>query len=338
MRHFLLFFLLVSTDIFAQIRITDSPARTGSMVTNNLSVADISATGNTYQVTSDSIFINHPAGNALQAVSYSGISGADESLAIYGRLDGGFVLRENVVNFSIYDSFGAFKTSISNSSNSEEGESISELAMDPNGTTIVFFTATVIQNGKKGSVARVVQGNKAMGFYYSDSREISGVEVSQNGELIGIINHNNGEEYQVEVYDRFGNPISTIPFDREIKGVSFSDNGLNATVFSGGRVGVYTLKNATRIASTSFRGGDLIRAAFFPADNTILGVLGELNGRTVQDMKIRAVNVKSRTIKEQPYDDTLMYSPVMDIMLVRTRAYSYRISGFSRDLSVDITF
>ncbi|MEO1022920.1 MAG: hypothetical protein AAFW89_10295 [Bacteroidota bacterium] len=338
MRLFLLFFLLLTSDVLAQIRITDVPSRIGSIMTNNPAGTDVSSAGNTFQVTTDSIFIAHVTGNTLQAVSYNGISGGDESLAIYGLLDGGFVVRENVVNFSIYDSFGALITSISNSSNSEEGESISELAMDPNGKTIVFYTATIIQSGKKGSVARVVQGNKAVGFYYDDAREISTVEVSQNGELIGIINHRDGEDYQVQIFDRFGNEISTISFDREIKGVTFSDNGLNATVFSSGRVGVYTLKNANRIASTSFRGGNLIRAAFFPEENTIVGVLGDMNENRVQDMKIRAVNIKSRTIKEQPYREALMYSPVVDIMLVRDRAYSYRINGFSRELSIDITF
>lgn len=87
------------------------------------------------------------SGNLLFNADYD-LTSNDNSLKIYCMLNGGFVVRENIANFLFFDAEGDVVQSISNSSQSTEGESISELATDPAFKTVVLYNPRIVRDGK----------------------------------------------------------------------------------------------------------------------------------------------------------------------------------------------
>lgn len=282
------------------------------------------------------IVVSELNGVELVVGSYNFPSQSDPSLQVYTLQDGSFIVRENIANFLMYDSFGKVQRSISNSSQSEGGESVSELALDPKGKTIVLFNPKVVSGGITGSRAQLVDDkNKAINLFYSTDRAISLVEVSVNGEFIAIASIGSGSDDEIQLMDRFGNILNTISFDQDVEGVTFSENGLFVTIYSGSRAAAYEIRSGERVGSTSFRNTTLQFASYDPVDKTIIGLTGS-GDKTFSDIELHAVNVSARKIARKDYSESL--SVAGKISLIRTGSGRYTIFGLDKELKLRTSF
>lgn len=287
------------------------------------------------QVNSSGVVISDSDGATLITADYKA-DGSDPSVEAYPIVGGSFIVRENIANFLIFDSFGKVKKSVSNSSQSEGGESISELAMDPNGKTIVLYNPKIVNGGNTGSGAKKISLSRSdVNLFYSRDRALTSVEVSPNGEFIAFASVKSGSDDQVQLMDRFGNILNTIDFDQDVKGVSFSESGLYVTIYSGGRAAVFEVRSGERAGSTSFRGTSLVYANYSPEDKTIIGLTGS-GTSTISDIQLHAVNVSARKIAREDFSGNL--TRIGAAGFERKGSGRYSISGFDKELNLRARF
>ncbi len=301
-----------------------------SITTAQSSHSSIEAT-----VSGNGIQVLEADGSELFGAEYT-IAANDPSVAVYPLQDGSFIVRENIANFLVYDSFGKVLKSISNSTQSEGGEAISELAMDWAGKTIVVYNPKVRVNGVEGSRGRIISATGPdIDVYYSQDRTLSNVEVSANGEFIAFVSAKEGSDDEVQLMDRFGNILATISFDQPVKGVSFSENGLYATIYSGGRAAAYQVRSGDRVGSTSFRNTTVVFAGYDPVDKTIIGLTGS-GSSTLSDVQLHAVNVTARKIARENSDQS--FSIMSQISMERISSGRYKIKGLDKELTLRASF
>ncbi len=287
------------------------------------------------EVSGDGIEVSEANGNTLFGADYT-IAANDPSVAVYPLQDGSFIVRENIANFLMYDSFGKVLRSISNSTQSEGGEAISKLAMDGAGKTIVVYNPKVRVNGAEGSRGKIISaGGPDIDVFYSRHRTLSTVEVSANGEFVAFASMKEGGEDEVQLMDRFGNNLATISFDQPVKGVSFSENGLYATIYSGGRAAAYQVRSGERVGSTSFRNTSVVYASYDPIDKMIIGLTGS-GSSTLSDVQLHAVNVSARKIARENSSES--FSIKGQISMERTGSGRYKIKGLDKELSLRASF
>lgn len=286
-------------------------------------------------VNSDGVSVSDN-GTVIQTGSYSLPSEPDPSIKAYALNSGAVILRENIANFLFYDSFGNIQRSISNSTQSEGGEAISELSVDPAGKTVILFNPKIVSGGNTGSRAKLVtEASNPVDIFYSRDRALRTVEVSSNGELIALATMKDGADDEVTILDRFGNNLGTISFDQDVKGASFSENGLYITIYSGGRAAAFEIRNRERVGSTSFRNTSLIYANYSPEDNTIVAFTGA-GSEEYTELEAHAVNVEARKIARTDVSGSV--SAIHQPSLKRTANGQYTITGFDRTLSFRASF
>lgn len=274
-------------------------------------------------------------GEELLAVPYTFPAEPDPSLEAYTLQNGAVIVRENIANFLLYDSFGKVHTSISNSTQSAGGESISEFATDLNGKTLIAYNPKVISGGKTGSRAKKLSYTDVpVDVFYSADRALSLVEVSANGQFIGFVSVKPGTDDQVEISDRFGNFLGSISFDQQIKGVTFSENGLYVTIYSQGRAAAYEIRSGKRVGSTSFR-SSLQFAAYSSEDKSIVAISGS-GEEEIKDIELHVISISARKIARQQFEESLtrLHKPVFS----RVGSGRYTIQGFSRELDIRARF
>lgn len=274
-------------------------------------------------------------GTEIFGADYS-VSANDPSIAVYPLADGSFIVRENIANFLVYDSFGKVQRSISNSTQSEGGEAISELAMDGNGKTVVVYNPKVMTNGVEGSRGKIISGSgPVMDVFYSQDRALSHVEVSANGEFIAFVSAKEGSDDEVQLMDRFGNMLVTISFDQSVKGVSFSENGLYVAIYSGGRAAAYQVRSGERVGSTSFRNTSVVFAGYDPVDKTIIGLTGS-GSSTLTEVQLHAVNVSARKIARENSNES--FNIVSQVSMERVGSGRYKIKGLDKEITLRASF
>lgn len=279
------------------------------------------------------------AGNGEELLSASfNLEGDDSSAKIYAKLNGGFIVRENIANFLFYNSLGNISQSISNSSQSTEGESISELASDPAFKTVVLYNPKIVNGGVEGSRAKVVHHDlTTTDIYYSSERAIRTVRVSGNGQFIAIATYGPGTDDVVVIMDRFGNDLAEISFDQSVEDVVISKDGNYATIRSNGRIGVYSILNGERNGSASFR-STLQYAEYIPEDETVIALTGSRSGSSLTEVEVHAINVAARSIQRQSFDGALSMTDLIPFKLSRTGSFRYSLSGLNKTLDVRASF
>lgn len=320
----------ITLALFCALLITNANAQTLQVSTSNYDVVLPTAT-----VSANGVDISDNATSILSA-DYNYPSEPDPSLKIYPLSNGASIVRENIANFLFYDTFGRVQRSVSNSTQSEGGEAISELAVDPAGKTVVLYNPKVVSGGNTGSRAKLVIGNRTpTDVFYSADRSLRTVTVSDNGELIAFASSKNGTDDEVTILDRFGNNLGAITFDQDVKGVTFSENGLFITIYSGGRAAAFEIRSGERVGSTSFRNTSLLYANYSPEDRTILAVTGS-GSDSFSEVEGHAVNVAARKIARTGIDTSL--TQVHQPLLIRASSGRYEIKGFSQTLTLRATF
>ncbi|MFN1834411.1 hypothetical protein AB2B38_004025 [Balneola sp. MJW-20] len=276
-------------------------------------------------------------GAVLYKADYQAPGEEDPSLKVYAVYNGGFVLRENIANFLLYDSFGDLKHSISNSTQSQGGESISELAADPYFKTIALYNPEYRLNGKSGSRVSVIDGSRSREVFNIDDRVINTVTVSSDGQFIAVGSSASGSDDQVDVVDRYGNLINQFEFDQDVAGFSFSRGNDYLTVYSTGRVVVYETISGERIGSTSLR--TPVRAAsYFPQDNSIVLITATGQGTILSDIEVRVIDLQQRAIASEEFSQTLGTAVEIPVTIRRTARRAYTIEGLSKGLNIRASF
>jgi hypothetical protein len=311
-----------------------------SLISQSLSISD-GVSGSSYlsgNISSNMIQIMEPNGAVINSGEYKPMSN-DPSFKIYPLQNGAYIVRENIANFVLFDSFGSVIRPITNNSNSEDGEKISELATDPMGKTIVLYNPQIRNGNKRGSRAKVIGlENSERDIFFRTDQEIRAVRVSESGEFIAIASGKEGSDDEITVMDRYGNEIRKIAFDREVKGLNLYGSGSTLTVFSEGRVAVYNVQSGERIGSSSFRNGTLQFANYSASDQTIVGLTGDLNGTTLSDIEVRIINVAARKIASQKYSGTVQIAELDNISMNKKSRYNYTITGMSKNLNLKASF
>ncbi len=259
-------------------------------------------------------------------------------MKVYVKPNGGFILRENIANFLFYNSTGNIQQSISNSSQSPEGESVSELAADPAFKTVVLYNPKIVRNGVEGSRARVVKKNwTTRDVFYSSERAIRLAKVSENGQYIAVASFKSGTDDEVKITDRFGNELGSFSFNQNVVDIIISDDGEYVTIRSNSRVGVYSLLNGEREGSTSFR-STLHYAEFVPEDETIVAITADEAGSVLSNIEMHAINISERSIERQEYNEELGITKSLPLDLERNGRLSYTLTGLSKSLTLNIRF
>ena len=361
MRYTIIFILFALTPVTAfsqSLRITESSVTKGNN-SNQFNVAghQITISNNSFGfasgnvsadlnkltalsgvLNSSGISVFEGAGTELYSSSSYEMQSGDNSAKVYVKPDGGFIVRENIANFLFFDESGQIEQSVSNSSQSTEGESVSDLAADPAFKTVVLYNPKIVRDQIEGSRARVVKPNwTTSDIFYSGDRAIRTVRVSENGQFIAVVSYKDGEDDMVDVMDRFGNELETFDFNQSVADVVFSENGEFITIRSNSRVGVYSLLNGEREGSTSFRSA-LHFAEYIPEDHTIIALTADESGSVLSGIEFHAINIEARAIERQDYNGRLGITELLSLSLNRTGSNSYSLTGLSKSLNLSVSF
>lgn len=285
------------------------------------------------------ITLYDPAGNQLN--SYSTITLGDEaSFGVYPFNNGDVLLRDKIASFTFYDTFGDVFTSTSTSSQSEEGEAISEVAMSRSGETVVLYSPQIKRSGERGSQAQVMTAdNEFEDIFFSSDRYLENVIVSDDGNIIVALTAKDGTNDEALIMDRFGNELNRISAEEDLIGASITNDAEHITLYSGGRVMVYSLTSGESLGATSFQSPILV-ANYFPSDNVILALTGSYsdNAGVLNNAEFRAVNLEQRSIASQAFSEPLGFHEGITPRLVRVSAGNYRLEGGSKMIEINANF
>lgn len=285
------------------------------------------------------ISLYNTEGKKLNA--FSTISLADEtSFGLYPFDNGNTLLRDKISNFTFYDSFGEIVTSMSSSSESKEGEAISEVARSVTGNTTVIYNPKIKRNGELGSKAQVRIGVKEFeDIFFSSDRYLKNVTVSKDGSLIAAVTAKQGTDDRVLIMDKYGKELNAISTEEDLKNVRFTDDLEQITIYSGGRVMVYSTLSGESLGATSFS-SPIMTADYFPEDNLILAVTGNYSERseTLNNVEFRAINLQQRSIASEQLSGVLGLNEALKLRLVRNSGNSYMLKGANKNILIRAIF
>jgi len=261
----------------------------------------------------------------------------DTTLGVFQLNDGRTVIRDNVANFSFFDSRGGQIFSITNFAQSPDGERESRLAADDFGRTIVLYNPVIAYGSATGSRAQLMFGeDQTEPFFRDDNREIKSLEISDDGAFITII-ATDGSSDLVLIFDRFGNELFSLDADGVLAGVVVSSNGEYVTTFRDARMQVVRLSDGEVLGSASSR-NNIIKAAYFPEDELLVSLNGTVNNNRIANASITAVHVTRRQIASENISIQLALLQPGEIDFQRGGTNQYRLSGLNRDLLLNARF
>ncbi len=261
----------------------------------------------------------------------------DQTLNVYSFDDGRTIVRDNVANFTFFDSAGNLLYSYSNSTQSSDGERESQLSADSNGRTVVLYNPAIAFGSTTGSRANIVYGEENSREIFRDSeREIRQLIVSDDGSYITILAVNSDGSH-LNLYDRFGNELYQYQTGDDLLGVSLSSNADYITKYSSGRVQVFDLQTGESIGNASSR-STIFYASYVPEDETVLALGGSLTGRNISNPTVTAVHLGLRQITRSDINVQLSTIDRNMIRLIRQGESNYRVVGLNRDLILQTSF
>ncbi|MCC5905083.1 MAG: hypothetical protein JJU13_02635 [Balneolaceae bacterium] len=261
----------------------------------------------------------------------------DETIQVYQFSDGSIATRDNVANFTFFDAKGNRVSSVSNSSDSVDGEQASQLATDRYGKTIVLYNPVIAYGDETGSRASLIIGDLQRQIFFQDhERVIERLHVQKDGSFTTLI-ASNGTEQEVFVHDRFGNEIFRhIPED-ELRGTDLTNDGRYLTTFTSNRMQVYDILSGERLGSASSQ-SSVLYATYHPDDEVIVAFGGSLQGQSISSPSVTAVHLTRRELANEDISISLSVLNADDISITRTAQNQYRITGLNRHLDVTLQF
>lgn len=261
----------------------------------------------------------------------------DATLGIYTFDDGRVITRDNVANFTMFDPSGERIYSVSNSTQSEDGERPSRLSADRLGQTVVLYNPVINYGTSRGSRARVIFGeDDDREIYRNNEREIEQSAVTSNGSFITLLTTGGGDD-MVHIYDRFGNQLREFSVDSDQRGVSLSENGEFLTTYTRGRVQVYNTVSGERLGSTSSR-NPVLYATYIPEDDIIIAFGGTENSGNITEPMVTAVHIGQRQIAREDVSGQFSMIDPARLQITREASGQYNFSGLNRTLSITAQF
>ncbi len=265
----------------------------------------------------------------------------DPSLALYASNSGDVLLRDNITNFTFYDTYGDINTNMSSSSQSEEGEAISEVAMSPDGKTVVIYNPKIKRDGNLGSKAEVklADGNFE-NIFFSNDRYIRNLTISDDGNVVVAITAKQGTDDQVLVMDKYGNELNTITVEETLIGAVLSNDNEYLTLYSGGRITVHNTLDGNRLQGVSLR-SPVFLAEYFSDDRVLLVLTGSYSERTgtMNNVEFRAIDLEQREITSKEFPGALGFTrQAIAPRLVRTSANTYQLKGANKQVTIETSF
>lgn len=276
-------------------------------------------------------------GNTLSDTELEFFDNSDSSIAIFQFNDGRAAARDNIANFTFFDAAGTQRFSISNSSQSRDGEQISELASDAAGKTIVLYNPVISFGSATGSRAQLVFGEDDTDvFFRSSEREIKQLKVTDDGSFITVLTTGGNNDY-VHVFDRFGNELYNSELDNGRAGVTLSGKGEFLTVYGEGRVQVFNINTNQSVGSSSSR-TPLLYGIYIPEDETIIAVGGNRTGESVSNASLVAVHVGKRQIARSNLPGSPILRNPNEISIQRNSSSRYRLKGLHQHFNISTSF
>lgn len=286
------------------------------------------------------IVLFNSLGDTLNSYTGKSLASDDPSQAVYPLNNSNLILRDNITYFTFYDTFGEISTSMSSSSESEEGETIAEIVMNPDGQTVLVYNPKVKRKGNLGSKAQVMMPDKTFqNIYFSTDRYLKEVKVSGDGNFVVAITAQEGTNDRVLIMDKYGNELNSISTDENLLGTSLSDDSEYITLFSSGRVMVYSVHDGERLGATSIR-SSVYLADYFPDDNVILVLMGNYSADTgtMNNVEFRAINIGQREIASEEFSGALGFSEAITPEFVRFSSNNYQLKGGSKRINITANF
>lgn len=279
-------------------------------------------------------------GTALTGYEIIDYSPTDPSLQVYPLNTGGALIRDNIVSFNLYDSFGNTGTTISSGGQSSGGQVISEVAMDSGGRTIIIYTPQIKNNGSTGSRAgRIDLNGKLASIFYSQDRSIKDLQVSGDGQFVMIITGKEGTDDQVLILDKYGNQVNKMTSSEDLKSISLSADADYITVYSAGRAAVYETLSGERLGSTSF-GSSLILAHYFADDEILLALSGDMSrtGKVASNLEFHAIHLGKRMVERQDFSSSIGFNPTLKYYFKRVSEGRYQLKGANKLVEISAQF
>lgn len=286
------------------------------------------------------IILFNSLGDTLNSYTGKSLASDDPSQAVYPLNNSNVIFRDNITYFTLYDTFGETLTGISSSSESEEGETIAEVVMSKDGQTMVVYNPKVKRKGNLGSKAQVMLPDKTFqNIYFSTDRYLKEVRVSEDGNFVIAITAQEGANDRVLIMDKYGNELNDISTDENLLGISLSDDSEYITLFSSGRVMVYSVLDGERLGATSIR-SSVFLADYFPEDNIILVLMGNYSASTgtMNNVEFRAINIGQRAIAGEEFSGVLGFSEAITPEFVRFSSNNYQLKGGSKRINITANF
>ncbi|MFU8813400.1 MAG: hypothetical protein ACNA78_10585 [Balneolaceae bacterium] len=260
----------------------------------------------------------------------------DESIDLLHLPGTEMLTRDNIANFSLFDGGGTLLHTISNSSQSAQGEAISGFAGDRSGSVLVAYNPLIRRANGTASRARLLfpDGSESL-FFTNDSGEIKQLRVHPLNGLITIL-YDDGGQPGIRLFDRFGNELFSLQPDLDATGVSVSDDGQTLTIFSGSRAQAYRVRDGERLASASTR-SSIVDAAFSAEEQYVVMITGQPNNGVIRDAGITIVDIPNQRILSEEISGAVSFLQRRDVYISRTGAAQFRVEGVNRPFTFNVS-
>ncbi|WP_138430225.1 hypothetical protein [Fodinibius saliphilus] len=286
------------------------------------------------------ISVYSPDGEKLDEFSSIILGDNDPSIAVYPADNGDVLLRDNIANFTFYGRSGNISDNMSSSSQSKQGEQISEVAISNDQKTMIIYSPKIKRDNNFASQVKLKMANgRFRDIHYSSDRYIKSLELSDDGNVMAVITAKQGSDDQAIIMDRFGNELNTITTDKNLIGASFSADHEFITLYSGGRVMVHNVLSGESLGATSFR-SPVFLADYFAEDNLILAVTGNYTttAGVLSNVEFRGINLKKRSITTEEFGSSVGFLKASDASIERLSADNYQLNGGSKRVRIKADF
>lgn len=264
--------------------------------------------------------------------------GSDNTIGMQVLDNGSVIARDNVANFTFFDASGDQLYSVSNSSQSPDGEQASGWSADRTGSTVVLYNPEIRRGEQSASRATLVYGEGDTAVFYEDkSRTIASLNVDPAGRFITLISKEDGTDDLVSVFDRFGNSLFAMETEMDLNGVNLSGDGAYLTIYSGSRVQVYNTQTNERLGSSTARTG-IVFGTYYPEDEIVITLNGNERNGEISDPELVAVHLGQRQISRQDVGHSLSFMDRSYLQIERSGAQSYKLNGVNRPLNISTQF
>jgi len=278
-------------------------------------------------------------GHLLTREELEFIDPSDETIMMSIADNGEFIVRDNVANFTFFDAAGNEGFTLSNATQAPGGEQPSGLSWSSAGETTILYNPVIQYDGSLGSRISVAVGDReATEIYNSNSRTISSLSFSENGNFVTFLSTGAADDQRLYVLDRFGNQLLEFETDEmEITGFELTEDADYLTIFSDNRVQVYRTADMERLGSSTSR-TSIIYASWQPEENTIITLGGQMSNGTISNPEITAINVAQQQLDRHQINGNITLLNPTDLKIKRVSAGNYLIEGINRPIVVTAVF